>query len=327
MDELSQEVLDVVVRGEADSDGDGTLDPVHAESLVETSDDALLPVNFTQCRPDRQIPIGTVCRHAGGLHSPSDNVQWIAGRLSNDAGRRTEQQRYHSVWSGVTGECEILLLESIVREEGHPSVRDDPQDGRPVPPVERPRSLALPNLDEHLAQRPVAGVLVRDGHPRPRQIQRVGQRLRGDARQRSRQEPSHFGIFVLVDLQQLPPLFVRRELDRRVGNDAGHRSRVAPPEGHEALLGVRIAQKCQRRSERVGDVFVDLKVDLGPIEGGDRGFGQCSGDCSRNQTGEDYISIVESLVRVGDCDSGVVATAATATTASTTTTAIANAVT
>lgn len=88
---------------------------------------------------------------------------------------------------------EILLLESIVREEGHPGVRDYPQDSRPVAPVQRPGSLALPNLDEHLPQRPVAGVLVRHGHPRPRQIQRVGHRLRRDARQRSRQEPAHFG--------------------------------------------------------------------------------------------------------------------------------------
>lgn len=139
-----------------------------------------------------------------------------------------------------------------------------------------------------------------------------------------------------VDLQQLLPLFVRRELDRRVGNDAGHRGRVTPPEGHEALLGVRVAQKCQRRPERVGDVFagmfgtgwvrtrnsvnlsevnlLDLEVDLRPIEGRDRSFGQCTGDCSRNQTGDDYISIVESLVRVGDCDCGATATATTTTT-------------
>lgn len=58
-----------------------------------------------------------------------------------------------------------------------------------------------------------------------------------------------------VDLQQLLPLLVRRKLDRRVGNDPSHRCRVAPPEGKEALLGVRVAHKFQRRSERVGDVF------------------------------------------------------------------------
>lgn len=289
MDEFPQEVLDVVVRGKADSDGDGTLDPVHAQPLVEAPDDTLLPVDFGQCRPDSEIPIGAVGCHARGLHPPSNDVQWVARRLADDAGRRAEHQRYHSVWGGVTGEYEVLLLESIVREEGHPGVRNDAQDGRPVAPVERPGSLALPNLDEHLPERPVAGVLVRHGHPRPSQIQRVGQRLRRDARQRSRQEPSHFGIFVSIDVKQLLPLFVRRELDGRVGNDTSHRGRVAPPESHEALLGVRIAQKCQRRSERVGDVFVDLEVDLCPIEGRDRSFGQCTGDCSRNQTGDDYI--------------------------------------
>lgn len=47
MDQLPQEVLDVIIRGEADPDGNGTLDPVHAQSLVETPDDTLLPVNFT----------------------------------------------------------------------------------------------------------------------------------------------------------------------------------------------------------------------------------------------------------------------------------------
>lgn len=52
MDQLPQEVFDVVVRGKADSDGDRTLDPVHAESLVEAPDDTLLPVDFGQCRPD-----------------------------------------------------------------------------------------------------------------------------------------------------------------------------------------------------------------------------------------------------------------------------------
>lgn len=61
--------------------------------------------------------------------------------------------------------------------------------------------------------------------------------------------------------------------------------------------------------------LLDLKVDLRPIEGRDRGFGQCTGDCSRNQTGDDYISIVQSLMRVGDrSDRGIAAAGTTATT-------------
>lgn len=76
-----------------------------------------------------------------------------------------------------------------------------------------------------------------------------------------------------IDLQQLLPLLVRRELDRRIGNDPSHRGRVTSPQGQEALLRVRIAHKFQRSSKRIGDVFVDLKVDFGPIQRGDGRFG------------------------------------------------------
>lgn len=89
---------------------------------------------------------------------------------------------------------------------------------------------------------------------------------------------------------------MRRELDRRVGNDSSHRCRVAPPEGKEALLGVRVTHECHRRSERVGDIFVNLEVDLGPIQRGNRRFGQGTGDGSGNQTSDDYLSIVQSMV-------------------------------
>lgn len=54
MDELSQEVLDVIVRGKADSDCYRTFDPVHAEPLVEAPDDAFLPVGRVR-KPDSVI--------------------------------------------------------------------------------------------------------------------------------------------------------------------------------------------------------------------------------------------------------------------------------
>lgn len=172
----------------------------------------------------------------------------------------------------------VLLLESIVREEGRSGVRNDAQDGGPVAPVQRPRALTLPDLDKHLAQCPVAGVLVRHRHPGAGQIQRIGQRLGRNSRQGTGHEAAHFGtemkkqqkqgvkfrnnparnphsLVVQVHLQQLLPLLVRRKLDRRVRNDPGHRGRVAAPQRQEALVGVRFVQEEQRRPERVRNIF------------------------------------------------------------------------
>lgn len=41
--------LDQIVRGEANANGNGTLDPVHTQALVEAVFDALLPVQSKRC--------------------------------------------------------------------------------------------------------------------------------------------------------------------------------------------------------------------------------------------------------------------------------------
>ena len=52
-----QLALDVLESGEADSDGDRTLDPVHAESLVQALDDAFRPNDVQQRREDRRVDV------------------------------------------------------------------------------------------------------------------------------------------------------------------------------------------------------------------------------------------------------------------------------
>lgn len=50
--ELSKLALDELEHGEADPDRDGTLDPVHAQSLVESNPDAFVPPDRPERRPD-----------------------------------------------------------------------------------------------------------------------------------------------------------------------------------------------------------------------------------------------------------------------------------
>jgi hypothetical protein len=79
--QLFQFRKDVVVDGEADADGNGALDPVHAEAFIETTDDAFVSSNIAQSPPNA-LAFGDPSR----LHSSSDNVQWIGRGLTDETG-------------------------------------------------------------------------------------------------------------------------------------------------------------------------------------------------------------------------------------------------
>ena len=58
--DAAEQPLDVLEGGEADADGDRTLDPVHAEALVQSTDDALRTHDVDESRPYRRVNV----RHA-----------------------------------------------------------------------------------------------------------------------------------------------------------------------------------------------------------------------------------------------------------------------
>lgn len=72
--QLPQEDLSEVKRGEADPHRYGSFDPVHAETLVESTDDALLRHNLSHCANDRTIRVTCDPR---SLHTASDHIQGV----------------------------------------------------------------------------------------------------------------------------------------------------------------------------------------------------------------------------------------------------------
>jgi len=75
-------------------------------------------------------------------------------------------------------------------------------------------------------------------------------------------------------MQDATPLLVGRELYGCVGHDPGHRGRVPPPQGQNALVGIGVLQVEQRGAEREGNIVADLEVYLGAVQRGDDRLGQ-----------------------------------------------------
>lgn len=72
--ELPQQVLGEVKGGETDPDGDGSFDPVHAQTFVESTYNPLLSHYLPHSAQDGAVG---VARDSGGLHAPSYHVQRV----------------------------------------------------------------------------------------------------------------------------------------------------------------------------------------------------------------------------------------------------------
>jgi hypothetical protein len=105
-----QSVLTNVERGETDTDGDRTFDPVHGQALVKATDDPFRPkrrggeISLRQQQLKSNVklgsflPVDVVNGSSNGvvriiaavetwrLHPPSDDIQWIGSCLSEKAG-------------------------------------------------------------------------------------------------------------------------------------------------------------------------------------------------------------------------------------------------
>lgn len=87
--QLEQQVVGDVERGEADSHGDRPLQPVHAQAFVQSTHHPLLGHNRTHGPQDGGVG---PARDAGRLHAPAYHIQWVGGRLSDQACAGAESQ-------------------------------------------------------------------------------------------------------------------------------------------------------------------------------------------------------------------------------------------
>lgn len=98
--------------------------------------------------------------------------------------------------------------------------------------------------------------------------------------------------------QNVFPLFVRRELDGRIGDDPGHCGRVAPPQAEQTFVPVALHEEpdccpCTethfsrlfKRKQRCYSTILHiksfktwyLKDDLGPVQRSNHSLGQAAG--------------------------------------------------
>lgn len=87
--EFAQQDLHEVEGHEADADGDGPFDPVHAQALVEAADHALLPHDLPHGARDAAVGVSGDPRR---LHASAHHVQRVRGRLTDQSCARTERQ-------------------------------------------------------------------------------------------------------------------------------------------------------------------------------------------------------------------------------------------
>ncbi len=96
---FAQQDLHEVEGHEADADGDGPFDPVHAQALVEAADHALLRHDLTHGARDAAVGVSG---DAGRLHASAHHVQRVRGRLTDQscALHRTPDARTSTAESG-----------------------------------------------------------------------------------------------------------------------------------------------------------------------------------------------------------------------------------
>lgn len=87
--QLEQQIMGDVIRGEADAHGDRALQPVHAQAFVQSTHESLLSHDGAHGAQNGAV---RPARDAGRLHAPTHHVQWVRGRLSNQARAGAESQ-------------------------------------------------------------------------------------------------------------------------------------------------------------------------------------------------------------------------------------------
>jgi len=107
-----QHVVHGVERAEAHAHGDGALDPVHAQALVEATHDALRGHDVPHGAQDRAPAATGGAEDTGRLHAPAHHVQRVGGRLPHHARARPERQPLVGVRLGPLG-----LFWRAVRDE------------------------------------------------------------------------------------------------------------------------------------------------------------------------------------------------------------------
>ena len=87
---LAQHVVSEVECAEAHADGDGALDPVHAQPLVEAAGHALRGDDVAQGA--HQGAVAGATGDPGRLHAPAHHVQRVGRRLADHARARPKHQ-------------------------------------------------------------------------------------------------------------------------------------------------------------------------------------------------------------------------------------------
>lgn len=163
--QLPQHNLGEVKGGEADPDGDGPLDPVHAQTFVESAYKPLLSHDLPHGAQDGAV--GVAC-DSRGLHAASYHVQRVRRRLADQTRTGPESQTFIRVRLGAptllyeraedgnrsklrsatdtvpTPEAVptcVDFLQRLVGEEAETSVRHDTQDGGGEASIQRLQTL------------------------------------------------------------------------------------------------------------------------------------------------------------------------------------------
>lgn len=129
--QVPQQDLHEVEGGEADAHGDGALEPVHAQALVEATHGALLPHDGTQRVHDGGV---RVTHDPSRLHAPPHHVQRVRGRLPDEAGTGP---KYHAL-EGVG-----LRAAAVLCGQGTEGPRKHVAGGRHAPGAESAPHLPL----------------------------------------------------------------------------------------------------------------------------------------------------------------------------------------
>lgn len=87
--QLPQQDLREVKGGEADSYRDGSFDPVHTETFIESADHPFLCDNLPHGAQDGAV---RVTRHSSSLHSAPHHVQRVGRRLADESGASSKHQ-------------------------------------------------------------------------------------------------------------------------------------------------------------------------------------------------------------------------------------------
>ncbi len=113
--QLPQENLSKVKSGEADSNCNGSFDPVHAETFVESTNHAFLRHDLPHGAQD-----GAVCvtRDSCSLHAASHHVQRVRSRLADETRTGSKCQTFIRVglWAPTalyTGEEGVKTCQSV----------------------------------------------------------------------------------------------------------------------------------------------------------------------------------------------------------------------